>query len=278
MFSLLGVVVGAAYHVVSAFAQVLAPLPVGLATAAAIVVFTLAVRLLLLPLSYYAIRGQASQARLAPEIQALRQRHAGQPERLQRELAALYRREGTGMFAGYLPLLLQLPFLSVMYALFRSGTIGGQPNGLLSHDLFGAALGSHWLSGPGPLSAQGAVFLGLFALLAVAAWLATRVAQRLAARQAPAAEAPGRAVKASGRSAPASAPPAPASGRPVQPAAPGAAGWLVRALPYTTLVIAAVMPLAAGLYLLTTTAWAAAERAVLGPRVRRHVRTRSRSA
>jgi YidC/Oxa1 family membrane protein insertase len=276
MFSLLGVVVGAAYHVVSVFAQVLAPLPVGLATAAAIVVFTLAVRLLLLPLSYYAIRGQASQARLAPEIQALRQRHAGQPERLQRELAALYRREGTGMFAGYLPLLLQLPFLSIMYALFRSGTIGGQPNGLLSHDLFGAALGSHWLSGPGPLSAQGAVFLGLFALLAVAAWLAGRVARRLAARQAPVPEAPARA---SGRASRASGRASRASGRGAQPAAPGgAAGWLVRALPYTTLVVAAVMPLAAGLYLLTTTAWAAAERAVLGPRVRRHVRTRSRSA
>jgi len=176
------------------------------------------------------------------------------------------------MFAGFLPLLLQLPFLSVMYALFRSGTIGGQPNGLLSHDLFGAALGSHWLSGPGPLSAQGAVFLGLFALLAVAAWLAGRVARRLAARQALAAEAPGRAARAPGRAAG-------ASGRAAQPATPGgAAGWLVRALPYTTLVIAAVMPLAAGLYLLTTTAWAAAERAVLGPRVRRHVRTRARSA
>jgi YidC/Oxa1 family membrane protein insertase len=286
MFTLLGVVVGAAYHVVSAFAQVLVPLPAGLATAAAIVVCTLAVRLALLPLSYYAIRGQASQARLAPEIQALRQRHAGQPERLQRELAALYRREGTGMFAGYLPLLLQLPFLSVMYALFRSGTIGGQPNGLLSHDLFGAPLGSHWLSGAGPLSAQGAVFLGLFALLAVAAWLAARIARRLAARQAPASEAPGRPARASGQAARASGQPVRASGQPArasgraaQPATPGGAiGWLVRALPYTTLVIAAVMPLAAGLYLLTTTAWAAAERAVLGPRVRRHVRAPSRSA
>jgi YidC/Oxa1 family membrane protein insertase len=258
MFSLLGVAVGAAYHVVSTFAQVLAPLPAGLAAAAAIVVFTLAVRLLLLPLSYYAIRGQASQARLAPQIQALRKRHARQPERLQRELAALYRREGTGMFAGYLPLLLQLPVLSVVYALFRSGTIGGQPNSLLSHGLLGAPLGSHWLSGPGPLSAQGAVFLGLFALLAVAAWLAARIARTMAARQAPAAAA---------------------SGRPEQPAPPGGAtGWLVRALPYTTLVIAAVMPLAAGLYLLTTTAWAAAERAMLAPRVRQHVRASSRSA
>jgi YidC/Oxa1 family membrane protein insertase len=235
MFNLLGAAVGAAYHVVSAFAQVLAPLPGGLATAAAIIAFTMAVRLLLLPLSYYAIRGQASQARLAPQIQALHRRHAGQPDRLQRELTALYRREGTGMFAGCLPLLLQLPFLSVMYTLFRSSSIGGRTNTLLAHDLFGAPLGSHWLSGPGPFSLEGLVFLGLFALLAVAAWLAVRVTRRA---------------------------------QPVPPAvATGAMGWLTRLVPYATVVIAAVMPLAAGLYLLTTTAWAAAERAIISRRI-----------
>ncbi len=109
MLSLLGGAVDAAYHVVSAFAQVLAPVAGGLAPAAAIVAFTMAVRLLLLPLSYYATRGLASQAALAPQIQALQKRHAGQPDRLQREVAALYQREGVGRFAGCLPALLQLP-------------------------------------------------------------------------------------------------------------------------------------------------------------------------
>ena len=73
----------------SAFAGVLAPLPAGLATAAAIVVFTIMVRLLLLPLSYYSFRGQRAQARLLPKIQELQKRHAGHPDRLQRELSAL---------------------------------------------------------------------------------------------------------------------------------------------------------------------------------------------
>ena len=267
MFALLGVAVGAAYHVVSAFALALAPLPGGLATVAAIVLFTLAVRMVLLPLSYYAIRGQASQARLAPEVQALRKRHAGHPDRLQRELAALYRREGTGMLAGFLPVLLQLPFLSVMYALFRSGTIGGQRNSLLGHDLFGAPLGSHWLSGPGPFSAHGAVFLGLFALLAAAVWLAARIARASAARLAPA--APPAGLRAPSRR----------TGQPDPSAQPGrAVAWLTRVIPYVTLVIAVIMPLAAGVYLLTTTAWAAAERAMLTPILRRDVRARSRSA
>ena len=47
---------------------------------------------------------------------------------------------------------------------------------------------------------------------------------------------------------------------------------LSRVVPCATLVIAAVMPLAAGLYLLTTTAWGTAERAVLAPRIMRVAR------
>lgn len=238
MLSLLGGAVSAAYHVVSAFAQVLAPVAGGLATAAAIVMFTMAVRLLLLPLSYYSIRGQATAARLLPQIQELQKRHAGHPDRLQRELAALQAREGAGMFAGCLPTLLQLPFLSVMYQLFRSPAIGGQRNALLSHELFGVPLGHHWLSAPGLLSAQGAVFLGLFALLAAVAWAGTLIARRVAR---------------------------PSPSAPARPA--GAMGALIRVLPYATVAVAAVLPLAAGLYLLTTTAWSAAERAVLGRRL-----------
>ena len=258
-FTLFDGAVRAAYHLVSGFAVVLAPLAGGLATAAAIVLFTIAVRLVLLPLSYYAIRGQAAQARLAPQVMALRQRHARQPERLQRELTELYRREGTGMFAGYLPLLLQLPFFSLMYRLFRSGSIGGHPNTLLSHGLLGAPLGSHWLSGAGPLSAQGLVYLGLFALLALVTWVAARISRNAAARlaaQAPAAGRPGRPGRAGGPAAP---------GEPAQPG--GAIGMLLRLIPYVTVAIAAVVPLAAGLYLLTTAAWAAAERAVITRRI-----------
>lgn len=243
MFSLLGVAVDAAYHLVSAFAQVLAPAAGSLAAAAAIVAFTMTVRLLLLPLSYRAARGLASQARLLPQVQALQKRHARNPERLQREVADLYQREGTGRFAGCLPALLQLPFFSVMYQLFRSGTIGGRPNSLLGHDLLGAALGSHWLTGPGPLSAQGAVFVGLFALLAIVAWVAARVARR-ASQPAPAGSAD-------------------------QAKRGGAVGFLTRVLPYTTVAVAAFMPLAAGLYLLTTTAWTAGERAIFGRRVQK---------
>src|SRR6516225_3561858 len=94
MFTLLGLPIDAAYHLVSALAGAFTPLLGGLAVAAAIVLFTIMVRLLVLPLSYYAFRGQRAQARLAPKVQELYKRHSKQPERLQRELSALYAAEG----------------------------------------------------------------------------------------------------------------------------------------------------------------------------------------
>ena len=42
------------------------------------------------------------------------------------------------------------------------------------------------------------------------------------------------------------------------------------ALPYVTVVFAAFMPLAAGLYLITTVAWSTAERWLFTRRLRRH--------
>ena len=230
MTSIIGVPVDAAYHLVSGFTSFLTPALGGVAAVAAIDLFTVAARLILMPLSLRGLRGQAAQARLAPQLQALRKRYAKQPERLQREMTALYKREGTSLFAGLTPLLLQWPLLSVMYLLFRSTQIGGKPNTLLTRDLFGVPLGSHWLAGAGPLSLHGLVFLGVFVLVAGLCWLSVRLGQLMMP------------------------PPAGLDGA----TTPGA---LIKVLPYLTVVIAAFVPLAAGIYLLVSTGWALAERA-----------------
>jgi YidC/Oxa1 family membrane protein insertase len=148
------------------------------------------------------------------------------------------------MFTGCLPALLQIPFFTVVYRLFLSGTVGDSPNLLLHQHLFGASLGSHWLAGAGPWSGQGLVFAAVFALLALVGWLSTRAARRWAAPT----------------SSPQPGTPGPQQGAAAQQQ--GAVGFLMRLLPFATVAFAALAPLAAGLYLLTTTAWAAAERAV----------------
>ncbi len=252
MFSIFGVPVDAAYHLVSGFTAILTPALGGVAAVAAIIVVTMVVRILLMPLSFRALRGQATSARLAPQLLDLRQRYARQPERLQQEMSALYKREGTSMLAGFTPFLLQWPFLSVMYLLFRSPVVAGRPNTLLSHDLFGVPLGMHWLSGAGLASAQGAVFLGVFALLAGLCWLSSRLAQLMSAQAATAPPAPAKASP--GRKAKAGPSTAGRTG------AVAGTGALVKVLPYLTVVIAAFAPLAAGIYLITSTGWSLAER------------------
>ena len=135
MLGFLSVPTGVAYLIVTALAHLLTPLGAGLATAAAIVFLTAAVRLLLFPLSYHAFRGQARLTALQPKIADLRTRWARQPDRLQAELTALYRAEGGGLLAGCLPMLVQLPFFSVLYHLVESRVIEGRPNGLLTSNL-----------------------------------------------------------------------------------------------------------------------------------------------
>ena len=245
MTAVFGVPVDAAYHLVYALTTFLTPVLGGLAAVAGIVVFTMAIRLLVMPLSFRALRGQAAQARLAPQIQALRKRYGRQPERLQRELTALYRREGTSLFAGIAPLLAQWPVFSVLYLLFRSPAVAGGPNRLLSRDLFGVPLGGHWLSGAGVLSAQGAVFLGLLAILAVICWLSVRVARRVSG-----------VITARGAAA-----------------TEGVPGFIVTVLPYLTVVIAAFAPLAAAVYLVVSVGWSVGERRVFAARSRRRLDT-----
>ena len=243
MSTLFGVPVDAAYHLVFALTSVLTPALGGLAAVVGIIVITIAVRLLVSPLTFRALRGQAAQTRLAPEIQRLRQRYGKQPDRLQRELTALYQREGTSMFAGFAPLLVQWPVFSVLYLLFRSPTVGGASNRLLSRDLLGVPLGSHWLSGAGLLSLHGVVFLGVLGVLASACWYAARVARRALPQPAPAG-------------------PAPADAQP----GTRALTTVGKIAPYLTVLIAAFAPLAGVVYLVTSTGWSAAERLVFAAR------------
>ncbi|MGI5338175.1 YidC/Oxa1 family membrane protein insertase [Streptomyces sp. CA-181903] len=210
------------------------------ATAATIVLLTLVVRLCLHPLSRSAARGERARAALAPRLAELKRKHGKDPERLRQATAELYAETGVSPLAGCLPMLVQLPVFYVMYHLFSTGS-GGD---LLDHTLFGAPLGGRWmnaLADGGPLGAHGLVYLTLFAVVAAVATWTFRRARRTAA-----------------------ATPPPATGD----SAPGAEAVALAArispfLSFATLITVAVVPLAAALYVVTTTLWTAAERAYL---------------
>jgi YidC/Oxa1 family membrane protein insertase len=185
----------------------------------AIVLCTVVLRILLLPLTLVAVRGERARAAVAPQVAELRRRYGRDPVRLGTELSDLYRSAGTSPFAGFLPTLLQSPVLIVWYRIFTTARIGGQGNVLLAHPFLGAALSTRLLTG-GHLVA----FLPLLVLLVVLALVAVRRGRRVAAAlRVP----PPRGVPA--------------------------------LLPFASVLGALVVPLAAVVYLVTTLAWTALE-------------------
>jgi YidC/Oxa1 family membrane protein insertase len=215
--------VAGAYHVLTSLVTALEPLAGTYAAVIAIVLCTLAVRLCLVPLSVRAYRGLQARAELMPQLKQLTERHRDNPERLQREVAKLQSESGTSLFAGFLPTLAQLPFFWLMYTLFSRGIVAGESNQLISGSLLGAPLGLHW-----PILTGTPAYVVLAVLLAVVAWFSARLQLRRMDDSA-----------------------TPLSRR------------LAQLLPFGTLATAAFVPLAAGLYLLTTTTWTLVERTIL---------------
>ena len=88
----------------------------GVAGALAIIIFTILLRLVLLPLSLMQIRSQKHQLAIQPELRALQKKFKGDREGMARAQMALYKERGVNPTAGCLPLLIQLPVLFGMYA------------------------------------------------------------------------------------------------------------------------------------------------------------------
>ncbi|MFG2554980.1 YidC/Oxa1 family membrane protein insertase [Streptomyces sp. NPDC048581] len=232
---------------VQRLADLLDPLFGASAAAAAIVLFTALVRLLVHPLSRAAARGQKARAELQPKIAELRKKHAKNPERLQRAVMELHTKEKVSPLSGCLPSLFQLPAFFLLYHLFSNTTIGGKANELLTHQLLAAPLGDRWadaLGGGGVFGGAGLVYVGLFAVVTCVAAFNYRRTKRMMAAN------PAMAVAGGGEAVP---------GR-------GAMGAMTKVMPFMsffTLFTVAVVPLAAALYVVTSTTWSAVERAVL---------------
>ncbi|MDQ0581243.1 YidC/Oxa1 family membrane protein insertase [Streptomyces rishiriensis] len=226
-------------HLVERLADLLHPLFGATAAAAAIVLFTALVRLLVHPLSRAAARGQKARTALQPRIAELRRKHADKPEELQRAVLELHAEEKVSPLSGLLPSLCQVPAFFLLYHLFSSSSIGGEDNGLLGHRLFDAPLGDRWsdaLAEGGLFGAAGLVYLGLFAVVAVVASFNFVRAKRV---------------------------PLPRIGDGEEVPGVGTITKVMPFLSFFTLVTVAVVPLAAALYVITSTTWSALERAAL---------------
>jgi YidC/Oxa1 family membrane protein insertase len=204
------------------------------------VAITLLVRAALIPVGRSQVRAEFSRRRLAPKLRELQKRYKKHPDVLQRKTMELYTAEKASPFAGCLPTLIQAPIVSVVYGLFILATINGHPNGLLTETLAGVPLGSPLVAffGTGQAWPGIVVYLLLLAIIAVVAWLQRRAAKAVAAEAGQSSEVA---------------------------AIPGMAGMasVLSWLPFITVAFAAIVPLAATLYLTVTTTWTLVERTLL---------------
>lgn len=239
--------VEAAYTVVTGISSFLEPLAGGFSAALAVIVLTLLVRAVLIPVGVSQVKAGITRKRLAPKISELQTKYKKQPELKQQKLMELYKEENASPFAGCLPVLAQMPVLMAVYGLFINATIGGHTNELLGHTFLGLPLSTSFvkLLGAGDLTGSAiTVYLILVVLIGVVAGFSRHLLTP-AAPETPA------------------APPARSGHEP--PAMPDLSGVMktLSFMPFITAVIALFVPLAAALYLATTTTWTLCERLVL---------------
>src|SRR5271165_3936839 len=84
----------------------------------AIIGLTVLIRAVLVPLTYRQLKSMQEMQRLAPQINALKEKYKDDKQRQQQELMNFYRENKINPLASCLPLLLQLPvFISLFYML-----------------------------------------------------------------------------------------------------------------------------------------------------------------
>ncbi|MBB64558.1 MAG: membrane protein insertase YidC [Waddliaceae bacterium] len=93
-----------------------------------IILLTVALKLMLWPLSSWSIRSMRRMQEITPLVQAIQEKHKNDSQKAQVEIMNLYRDKGVNPLGGCFPILIQMPFLIGMFDLLKSSfELRGQP-------------------------------------------------------------------------------------------------------------------------------------------------------
>lgn len=85
-----------------------------------IIVLSIIVKVVLFPLTYKSMKASQDMQQLQPKIETLREKFKNDAQKLNQEMMKLYRESGVNPLGGCLPLVLQMPILYALYAIFAS--------------------------------------------------------------------------------------------------------------------------------------------------------------
>jgi YidC/Oxa1 family membrane protein insertase len=94
----------------------------------AIVLLTLAIRMLTFPLQYKSFKSMKKMQEIQPEINKIKEKYKDDPQRMQKETMELFKRAGANPLGGCLPLLIQMPIFFAFYkVLYEAVELVGAP-------------------------------------------------------------------------------------------------------------------------------------------------------
>jgi YidC/Oxa1 family membrane protein insertase len=167
----------ALYHVLLFFQQLVEPILGSQSYWFSIVLLTVAVRILLIPLTVKQVKSTRVMQELAPEIKKLQAKHKNDRTKLNEEMMALYKERGFNPMAGCWPLLAQMPFFFALYQVIFAKQIAGGPNVLIGKTFFGVPLQQHWWALAGwdkIFSAAGITILVLTTIMSLTTYISQR--------------------------------------------------------------------------------------------------------
>ena len=85
-----------------------------------IVVFGVAVKILVYPLTHKSYQSAAKMQEVQPKLAVLREKHKNNKQKLSQETMKLYKEEGVNPLGGCLPMVLQMPIFFALYQVFSS--------------------------------------------------------------------------------------------------------------------------------------------------------------
>ena len=107
----------------------------------AIILLTVAVSLLLFPLTLKQTRSMRKMQEIQPDIKRLQKEHKGNREELNQELMALYKERGVNPAAGCLPLVAQMPIWFALFQVLRLSVVTVAAVGSVAPNSPGAEVG-----------------------------------------------------------------------------------------------------------------------------------------
>ncbi|MBQ7185055.1 MAG: YidC/Oxa1 family membrane protein insertase [Clostridia bacterium] len=85
-----------------------------------IVIFTMLIRLVLMPLDYRSRKSMRKMSTVQGEMNRLQKKYANDKQKLNQKMTELYKKEGVSPLSGCIPMLIQWPVLFAMFAAMRA--------------------------------------------------------------------------------------------------------------------------------------------------------------